>query len=153
MTTLSEHFTEKEFIASNIAARAVINNDFIDPSHKKNAILLCDYYLEPIRSMLGKPITILSGYRCPEVNRLAKGSDTSAHMSGRAVDIAVKGMSSVSVWELIKKSSLMASIDQLILESVDGRFGNADDWVHLGIRVAQPPRGRAFKMIGGKVIA
>ena len=44
--------------------------------------------LEHIRSILGKPLIITSGYRCKKYNdSLKESSKTSRHLSGTAVDI------------------------------------------------------------------
>jgi zinc D-Ala-D-Ala carboxypeptidase len=42
--------------------------------------------LELLRARVGKPLTIVSGYRCPEHNRAVGGAPHSQHLSGRAVD-------------------------------------------------------------------
>lgn len=43
--------------------------------------------LERLRSRIGKPIPILSGYRCPEHNAEVGGAPRSQHLYGRAADI------------------------------------------------------------------
>ena len=48
--------------------------------------------LEAIRAEVGKPITVLSGYRSPEYNAKVGGQPHSQHMQGRASDIHVEGM-------------------------------------------------------------
>lgn len=45
--------------------------------------------LDPLREAYGKPIIVTSGYRCPELNKVLKGSRTSQHMKGQAADITV----------------------------------------------------------------
>jgi uncharacterized protein YcbK (DUF882 family) len=47
---------------------------------------LTENILQPVRDKFG-PIRITSGYRCPEVNKLAGGSKTSNHVLGFAADI------------------------------------------------------------------
>ena len=48
--------------------------------------------LQRLRTSIGHPIIINSAYRCPERNRQVGGSPNSQHMTGRAVDIRVNGM-------------------------------------------------------------
>ena len=72
---------------------------------------------------MGLSITISSGYRPPELNRLIGGSTTSAHPYGRAADIVVNGLTPLEVSELIRELGL--PYDQVIHE-----FGQ---WVHVGI--------------------
>lgn len=50
--------------------------------------------LDPIRSKLGKPVRVTSGYRSPEHNAQVGGAKNSNHLRGEAADIAVDGMSS-----------------------------------------------------------
>ena len=48
--------------------------------------------LQRLRSNLGRPLRINSGYRCLSHNNAIKGSEKSMHLLGRAVDIdAVSG--------------------------------------------------------------
>ena len=46
--------------------------------------------LNQAREMAGIPFVITSGYRCEKHNEEVGGKPTSAHMSGKAVDIAFK---------------------------------------------------------------
>lgn len=49
--------------------------------------------LEKLRNKLGdRPVTISSGYRCPEHNRKAGGVKHSQHLLGNAADIVVAGV-------------------------------------------------------------
>jgi uncharacterized protein YcbK (DUF882 family) len=43
--------------------------------------------LEALRSIRGKPITIVSGYRCPPHNKAIGGASNSQHMYAAAADI------------------------------------------------------------------
>jgi len=47
------------------------------------------HMLEWLRAELSTPITICSGYRCPDHNKAIGGSHHSAHCMGLAADIAV----------------------------------------------------------------
>ena len=42
--------------------------------------------LEHIRTTIGRPLPILSGYRCPTHNRAIAGARRSQHLLGRAAD-------------------------------------------------------------------
>jgi zinc D-Ala-D-Ala carboxypeptidase len=46
-------------------------------------------WLQAIRTVWGRPMTITSGYRCPKHPVEAKKARPGAHASGKAVDIAV----------------------------------------------------------------
>lgn len=54
---------------------------------RANLTQLVSLTLDPLRAALGAPLTISSGYRCPELNVLVNGADASAHMKGRAADL------------------------------------------------------------------
>jgi len=49
--------------------------------------------LEELRSLAGRPVIVTSGYRCPEHNRKKGGTSNSLHLSGRAADVRITGLS------------------------------------------------------------
>ena len=76
---------------------------------------LVDNVLDPLREWYGKPITVNSGYRCPELNVAVKGSKTSQHMKGEAADIDTGDrQQNKLLFEYIRKN---LPYDQLIDES------------------------------------
>ncbi len=117
---LSPHFTLAEMTLSQIAVRAGIANT---PSKRQITSLtrLCENVLEPLRTLLGKPIYVSSGFRNPTVNSLVGGSSTSQHMRGEAADITVEGMTPQALFDFIRATDL--PYDQLIQEF--------DRWVHV----------------------
>ena len=79
------------------------------------------------------PLIINSGYRSPEVNRVAGGAATSNHLTGCAVDIHVSGFE-----QAIRYASILLDIsegtkrdyDELFIEKNSaGRY-----WIHLAVR-------------------
>ena len=118
---LSPHFTLQELTDSPSAAKAGIDNT-PGPDALANLQRLCQL-LESVRSLVGAPLIISSGYRCPALNQLIGGVETSAHVRGLAADFSVRGLSPRQVVQLIVGSDLV--FDQLILEF--------DRWVHLAI--------------------
>ena len=137
---LSPHFTLGELCKTNyktadgnIPSRVVIEN-------LRN---LCENWLEDLRysyNTLYHPegLVINSGYRSPEVNRLAGGSPTSNHLTGCAVDIHVAGFE-----EAIRYASILLDIsdgtkrdyDELYIE----RNKAGSYWIHFAVR----PSGRS----------
>ena len=86
MTQISEHITLNQATKSNTAIRHGIDNTpSLDVA--KNMILVANKCFEPLRKWYGKPIRINSFYRCAELNLLVKGSPTSQHLNGEAIDI------------------------------------------------------------------
>lgn len=59
--------------------------------------------LQALRDALGKPVIVLSGYRCPEHNKAVGGSRYSQHMLGNAADIRVNGMTPAQLEEAAQK--------------------------------------------------
>lgn len=81
-------FTTKELCRSNVAElRGVANVPNL--GQLRNMVKLVENVLDPIREKWGGPITVNSGFRCEELNRLVGGARNSEHLSGRAADITV----------------------------------------------------------------
>lgn len=81
-----KYFTLKELTRSATAEAKGIDNT-PTPEVEKNLKLLVDNVLDKLREIYGKPITVNSGYRCPELNKAVGGSKTSDHVKGFAADI------------------------------------------------------------------
>lgn len=82
-----KYFSFQEFERSDTAYRHGIDNTLPD-SLKGNVAALVDRVLDPLREAWGKPVTVTSGYRCPELNKIVGGSKTSHHVRGMAADIS-----------------------------------------------------------------
>ena len=89
-----------------------------------NMLNLIFYCLQPIRNMLGKPMIISSGFRCPELNKLVGGVSNSQHLEGKAVDFTVPGETVAGIIFKIQTSNI--EFDQLIHEKIKGK-----EWVHI----------------------
>jgi hypothetical protein len=139
---LTTHFTLEELVHSRTAdAQGIPNNP--DLTILGNLSRLCQIALEPVRALLGGPVRISSGYRCPALNAAVGGSATSAHMDGRAADLTSVDFDVPATFEKIRVSDV--PYDQLIVEST--RSG--DSWVHLGIaRDGEVPRRQALSASG-----
>lgn len=81
-----KYFSFQEFERSETAYKHGIDNTAPE-SARKNIAALVDKVLDPLREAWGKPITVTSGYRCPQLNKIVGGSATSHHMRGMAADI------------------------------------------------------------------
>ncbi len=57
--------------------------------------------LENIREHFNKPVIINSGYRCPEHNAKVGGAKASRHIVGDAVDIRVKDVKTIDVYNYV----------------------------------------------------
>jgi hypothetical protein len=142
---LTPHFTLAEFTRSESAKRHGVSNE---PSaeHKENLIVLCEKILEPIRLKFG-PINISSGYRSKILNHYIGGSLSSQHCEGKAADIDMDGMGSVSNKEIFEYIQVNLDFDQMIWE-----FGTKEnpDWVHVSYNGAKNRKQvlRALKVNG-----
>lgn len=144
---LSEHFTLGEVCKTNhktadgnIPSRVAIEN-------LKN---ICENWLEDLRystnalySGKDKPISINSGYRSPEVNKLVGGSPTSNHLTGCAVDIRCEGIEQALRYAntlLDIADGTKRDFDELLIErNKQGRF-----WIHFAVRPKENRRKISF---------
>ena len=114
------NFSISELIKSDTAIKYNTNN-MPDIQSLDNLLYLITYCLQPVRNILKKQMIITSGYRNKYVNDIVKGSKNSQHLSGKAADFTVKGMSVNEIINIIKSSEI--EFDQLINEY--------NKWVHI----------------------
>jgi uncharacterized protein YcbK (DUF882 family) len=74
----------------------------VPKEHMENVKLLCEN-LQVLRTLLGKPIRVISGYRSPKYNRRIDGAKKSQHMLAKAADIKISGMTPAEVKSEIEK--------------------------------------------------
>lgn len=124
---LSPHFRLRELERSQIAERHNIDNTVKEESVYKNLQLLCENVLEPVRNYYGIPFSPNSGYRCLDLNRRLKSSDTSQHVSGQAADIELPGISNYALGIWIKNN---CEYDTVLLEFYKEGIPSSG-WVHV----------------------
>jgi len=114
---LTPHFTLEELTFTN-------HREFDNTPNvlQVNNLQRLAEFLEEVRSLLGKPIIIDSGFRSPEVNQAVGSTSVSQHLRGCAADFRVPGMTPSEVVKAIHGSDL--PFDQLILELT---------WTHISI--------------------
>ena len=116
---LSLHFALTEFVNSATADEHGIDNTPSDEIIEH--LTTTAHGLELVRSLLGYPLHINSGYRCPDLNKAVKGAWNSAHLTGFAADITCAEFGTpLQIVEAVVKSGI--KFDQCIME------GN---WVHI----------------------
>ena len=123
---LSENFSLKEMTKSQTALRRGIENE---PGEEEQANLqqLCEQVLQKVRNHFGKPVTVNSGYRSPELNSAIGGSTTSDHCKGMAADIEIPGVSNYELADWIQNN---CEFRQLILEFYTPGVPDSG-WVHV----------------------
>ena len=112
------YFTIKELSNSQTAKKLGIDNTPTPEIRVKLNTLISA--LDKIREQYGKPITVTSGYRCPELNRAVggavnpDGTPKSQHTKGQAADLKGKNrQENEIIFNIIKQ---LGCYDQLINE-------------------------------------
>lgn len=125
---ISKHLSLAEVTRSDSAKRNGIDNT-PTAEHLENFKLLAEKVFEPIRAHFKVPIHISSGYRSQALNKFIKGSASSQHCKGEAIDIDMDGSSS-GVTNKMVFDFIVANLDwdQIIHEF--GTDANPD-WVHV----------------------
>ena len=122
MQLLSPHFSLEELTFSSTAVAHGIDNTASPEIVEHLAALAAS--LEKVRAILGFPLHIDSGYRCPDLNRVVRGVPDSAHVTGYAADFVCPQFG--SPLDIVKKivSYPMIQFDQMIQEGT---------WVHFSV--------------------
>ena len=141
---ISENFTLEEFERSDKATRLGIDNR-VPASKVRNVKALVDEVLQPVRTKLGIPIHISSGYRCPALNGAVKGATRSQHMKGEAADIYITS-SKVTLWDVYKCIALCTDFDQLIWETRP----SGSKWIHVSYVTYRKNRHQKLQCKDGK---
>lgn len=128
---LSENFELKEFTFSQIAAARGISNE-PNQTQVLAILALVAHVIQPARTALNFALSISSGFRSYQLNKLLRGAKTSQHLSGEAADITCKDNAKLFNW--IAEN---VEFDQLIWEFGDD---NQPDWVHVSYTTKRPNR-------------
>jgi len=106
------------------------------PSHVAALTSLCLHVLEPIRTLLGVPIRVTSGFRSSQVNAAIKGAAGSQHMLGEAADIVPVGVDVETAMGLIAAARL--PVDQVIVYPRGG-------FIHVSYAAQRVNRGELLR--------
>lgn len=141
-----KYFTFSEFSESEKARRLGIDNK-IPERVEAHVVELVDLILDPLREAWGGPLTISSGYRCPELNKAVNGSATSAHMDGWAADIVPDKNDKRGVDGLISFAAKWLNETGVAFDQcIDEKEGDKK-WLHIGIRNRKGEQRREIKKI------
>jgi len=127
---ISANLTLKEVSKSLTATRRGIDNE-PKGEHLTALINLANNVFQPIRDHFGKPISVSSGYRSPELNKAIGGSKTSQHCKGEAIDIDNDAREYPSNADIFWHIYDHLEFDQMIWE-----FGDDTNpsWVHVSYK-------------------
>ena len=122
---ISEHISLEEATKSQTAIRLGIDNTPNEDIIKRMK-LVAEKCFEPMREWYGKPLKVSSFYRCPALNKAVKGSKTSQHVKGEAIDIDTGSRAE-------NKKLLLWAKENLIYDQLINEYPNSEgpSWVHI----------------------
>lgn len=118
MAKITEHFASEEF--------ACKDGTQVPTTLLGNLRMLCAA-LEVLRAELGKPISIMSGYRTKAYNDTCGGAAQSRHVKGDAADIQVAGVSP----DVVADTCIRLAKEGKIAPGGVGRYAS---WTHVDVR-------------------
>ena len=122
---LTPHFTIEELAGTSNEKYKKLN--LLKAQEQMGKMYMLAGFAERVREIVGKPLIITSGYRCPELNKAIGGAITSQHIFCEAIDFVVKGLRPEDIFNRIVTSDL--KYNQIIIE----RNTKGSQWVHISI--------------------
>lgn len=110
---LSANFKVKEFMCHDGSDKVLIDVELVSK-------------LQDLRDYLGKPVTIVSGYRTDSYNKQCGGAENSYHLKGQAVDICCSGVKPIVI-------ALWAEFNNL--GGIGVYLNRSQEFVHIDTRV------------------
>lgn len=141
MRFISKHITWREASHSATAEKKEIENTPNEVA-VQNMKKLAKNVFEPLREWAAEPIRVNSFYRSIDLNDAIKGSRTSQHTKGQAIDIDALGdKTNADLFHYIKDN---LPFDQLIWE-----FGDDEnpDWIHVSYVGPSGNRGNVLRAV------
>ena len=140
ITKISDNISYREATHSDTAKKLGIKNDPTE-EHLVNMILIAEKVFQPLREWCEHPIKVNSMYRSEALNTALRGSKSSQHRFGQALDLDTLGEKSNA--DLFNYISEHLSYDQLIWEAgTDAE----PDWIHVSYVNEEKNRKQRLKM-------
>jgi zinc D-Ala-D-Ala carboxypeptidase len=126
---ISKNISYKEATHSTIAKRLGIDNT-PNAEQMSNMRYVAESVFQPVREHFNCPIYVSSFFRSKKLNKAAKGSSSSTHMKGEAMDLDADVFGKVTNAQIFHYIKDNLEFDQLIWE-----FGTDDNpaWVHVSL--------------------
>ncbi len=126
---VSKNISYKEATHSTTAKRLGIDNT-PNAEQFSNMVYVAENVFQPVREHFGVPIYVSSFFRSEALNKAVRGSSSSTHIKGEAMDLdadVYEGVTNAQIFEYIKNN---LEFDQLIWE-----FGTHENpaWVHVSL--------------------
>ena len=126
---ISKNITYKEATHSTTAKRLGIDNT-PNAEQFSNMVYVAENVFQPIREHFGVTIYVSSFFRSEALNSAIRGSSSSTHMKGEAIDLDADVFGKVTNAQIFHYIKDNLEFDQLIWE-----FGTEDEpaWVHVSL--------------------
>ena len=141
---MTEHFTFEELTYTN-------HSDLLEENRKeaKAFIKHLKYIagtLEELRTLLGVPLKVTSGFRGYALNKAVGGSPTSGHTKGLCADIIPIGIAVDEAFkEILARRNECPSLRKCIFESVKNSV-----WLHIEAKVEKEQTTLFYKTTDGR---
>lgn len=124
---LSAHLSVEEYLATSHRDLVAMQQQVWDGSDavRRNAERFAVEVFEPVRTLLGVPLHINSGFRCARLNDAVGGRPTSRHVLGLAADVVPVGM---TLRDAMRR--IFDALDHGGLTTVDEAIQEMT-WIHL----------------------
>lgn len=149
---LTEHFTIFELTRTDLPQFQERNRILSVEQIEKLTVLA--KLLEHVRFILGTPLTINSGYRCPDLNKAVGSTARSQHLHCEAADFTPGqqdlGHAFRMLWRDIKDNG--TNVGQLIYETQNRPYG-VTSWLHISVGTPYRPIekcAQVLRMTDGK---
>jgi len=146
---VSKNISYKEATHSTTAKRLGIDNT-PDADQFSNMIYVAENVFQPVREHFGVPIYVSSFFRSEALNSAIRGSSSSTHMKGEAMDLDADVFGKVTNAEIFHYVKDNLEFDQLIWE-----FGTETEpaWVHVSLsKGTNRNQILVAKKVGGKTV-
>jgi zinc D-Ala-D-Ala carboxypeptidase len=126
---ISKNISYKEATHSTTAKRLGIDNT-PNAEQMSNMRYVAESVFQPVREHFGVPIYISSFYRSEALNKVIRGSISSTHIKGEAMDLDADVFGKVTNAQIFHYIKDNLEFDQLIWE-----FGTEEEaaWVHVSL--------------------
>lgn len=126
---ISKNISYKEATLSTTAKRLGIDNT-PNAEQFSNMVHVAENVFQPVREHFDTPIYVSSFFRSEALNKAIRGSSSSTHMKGEAMDLDADVYGKVTNAEIFHYIKDNLEFDQLIWE-----FGTDmnPDWVHVSL--------------------